>query len=168
MQPRLELLSQDLIDRIIDEAFQLMQKPGIKVQSMEARALLTEAGALVDANSDIVRIPEKIARKTLETTPHSFNLFDRNGNPTVFYGGDAVHFDPGSSGVHVLDPDTLEHRPSYAADLARLVKVTEMLPQYDAQSTAVVCNEIPKAVGDLYRLYVVLLFSTKPIVTGSF
>jgi trimethylamine--corrinoid protein Co-methyltransferase len=168
MQPRLELLTQGLIDRILDEAFQLMLKPGIKVQSEEARNLLAEAGAIVDANSDVVRISEMVARKALETTPHSFSLYDRNGNASVFYGGDAVHFDPGSSGVHVLDPDTLEHKPSYATDLARLVKVTEMLPQYDAQSTAVVCNEIPKAIGDLYRLYVVLLFSSKPIVTGSF
>jgi len=168
MQPKMELLTQGLIDRILDEAFQLMIKPGIKVQSAEARALLAAAGAQVDANSDIVRIPEMVVRKALETTPHTFSLYDRNGDPKVFFGGDSVHFDPGSSGVHVLDPDTLEHKPSYAADLARLVKVTEMLPQYDAQSTAVVCNEIPKAVGDLYRLYVVLLFSTKPIVTGSF
>jgi len=168
MQPKLELLTQGLIDRILDEAFQLMLKPGIKVQSKEARNLLAEAGAQVDANTDVVRIPEMVARKALDTTPHTFSLYDRNGNPKVFFGGDSVHFDPGSSGVHVLDPDTLEHKPSYAADLARLVKVTEMLPQYDAQSTAVVCNEIPKAVGDLYRLYVVLLFSSKPIVTGSF
>jgi trimethylamine--corrinoid protein Co-methyltransferase len=43
-----------------------------------------------------------------------------------------------------------------------------MLLQYAAQSTAVVCNEVPKAIGDLYRLYIVLLFSQKPIVTGSF
>ena len=28
------------------------------------------------------------------------------------YGGDAVQFDPGSSGVHILDPETLEHKPS--------------------------------------------------------
>ena len=168
MQPKMELLTQGLIDRILDEAFQLMMKPGIKVQSAEARALLASAGAQVDVHSDVVRIPEMVVRKALETTPHTFNLYDRNGDPKVFFGGDSVHFDPGSSGVHVLDPDTLEHKPSYAADLARLVKVTEMLPQYDAQSTAVVCNEIPKAVGDLYRLYVVLLFSTKPIVTGSF
>jgi trimethylamine--corrinoid protein Co-methyltransferase len=168
MQPKMELLTQGLIDRILDEAFQLMLKPGIKVQSEEARSLLAAAGAQVDANSDIVRIPEMVARKALETVPHSFNLFNRDGNFKIFFGGDSVHFDPGSSGVHVLDPDTLEHKPSYAADLARLVKVTEMLPQYDAQSTAVVCNEIPKAVGDLYRLYVVLLFSNKPIVTGSF
>jgi trimethylamine--corrinoid protein Co-methyltransferase len=43
-----------------------------------------------------------------------------------------------------------------------------MLPQYDAQSTAVICNEIPKSISDLYRLYLVLLYSTKPIVTGAF
>ncbi len=68
----------------------------------------------------------------------------------------------------MLDAETLEHRPSSAADLVGVVKITEMLPQYDAQSTAIVCNEVPKAIGDLYRLYVVLLFSKKPIVTGSF
>ena len=43
-----------------------------------------------------------------------------------------------------------------------------MLPQYDAQSTAVICGDVPKEIGDLYRLFIVLLFSTKPIVTGSF
>jgi trimethylamine---corrinoid protein Co-methyltransferase len=43
-----------------------------------------------------------------------------------------------------------------------------MLPQYAAQSTAVVCNDVPKGMGDLYRLYVVLRYSDKPIVTGAF
>jgi trimethylamine--corrinoid protein Co-methyltransferase len=166
LQPKLELLTYDLIARILDEAFQLMQKPGIKVQSAEARDLLIQAGAT--AIGDVVNIPEKIVRKSLDTVPAEFYLFDRMGNPKVHYGGDFVHFDPGSSGVHVLDPETLEHKSSYTPDLVRLVKVVEMLPQYDAQSTAIVCNEVPKAIGDLYRLYIVLLFSQKPIVTGSF
>ncbi len=166
IQPRLELLTYDLIARILDEAFQLMQKPGIKVQSVEAGDLLVKAGAT--AEGDVVRIPEKIIRKALDTVPAEFHLYDRDGNPKVHYGGNSVHFDPGSSGVHVLDPETLEHKTSYAPDLVRLVKVAEMLPQYDAQSTAIVCNEVPKAIGDLYRLYIVLLFSKKPIVTGSF
>jgi trimethylamine--corrinoid protein Co-methyltransferase len=157
-----------LIDRILEEAFQLMMKPGIKVQYAEARELLGSAGCEVDEDSQVVRIPESVAQKALETVPSQFVLYDREGNPAVTYGGDAVHFDPGSSGVHVLDPDTLEHKSSYTADLARIVKVAEMLPQYDAQSTAVVCNEVPKEIGDLYRLYVVLMHSQKPIVTGAF
>jgi trimethylamine--corrinoid protein Co-methyltransferase len=166
LQPKLELLTYDLIARILDEAFQLMQKPGIKVQSPTAHEMLLKAGA--SADGDIVKIPEKIVRKALDTVPAEFHLFDRNSNPRVHYGGNSVQFDPGSSGVHILDPDTLEHKPSFSQDLVRLVKVTEMLPQYDAQSTAVVCNEVPKEIGDFYRLYIVLLFSKKPIVTGSF
>jgi trimethylamine--corrinoid protein Co-methyltransferase len=166
VQPKLELLTYDVIARILDEAFQLMQKPGIKVQSAEAIDLLVKAGATADG--EVVRIPEKIVRKALDTTPAEFKLYDRYGNPKVHYGGNSVQFDPGSSGVHILDPETLEHKTSYSEDLVRLVKVTEMLPQYAAQSTAIVCNEVPKAIGDLYRLYVVLWFSQKPIVTGSF
>jgi trimethylamine--corrinoid protein Co-methyltransferase len=166
MQPKLELLTPDLIARILDEAFQLMRKPGIKVLSVPARELLIAAGASVDG--DVVNIPEEIVRKALDSTPKEFYLHDRNGSPRVLYGGDSVHFDPGSSGVHVLDPETLEHKTSYSADLLRIVKIAEMLPQYAAQSTAIVCNEVPKAIGDLYRLYIVLMFSKKPVVTGSF
>ena len=117
----------------------------------------------------MVHIPERVVRTGLaDRAACIFYLYDRDGKPAVTYGGDAVHFDPGSSGVHMLDPETLEHRPSATADLVRLVKVAEMLPQYDAQSTAVVCNEVPKEIGDLYRLYLVLLYSNKPIVTGAF
>ncbi len=168
MQPKLELLPADLVGRILDEAFQLLMDPGVKVQSPAARELLLAGGATPGGDEQVLRIPEKVARQALETVPHEFTLYNRDGQPTVCYGGDAVHFDPGSSGVHILDPDTLEHKPSNAQDLIRLIKVAEMLPQYDAQSTAVVCNEIPKAIGDLYRLYLVLLYSSKPIVTGAF
>ena len=122
----------------------------------------------IDQDAEVAHIPEKLVYQALETVPHQFYLYDRNGNPKVNYGGNAVHFDPGSSGVHILDPDTSEHRPSYTDDLVKIVKLTEMLPQYDAQSTAVICNEIPKSISDLYRLYLVLLYSTKPIITGAF
>ena len=168
MQPQIELLSDELIQRILAEAYELMLKPGIKVQSTEARQLLAEAGATLSPDSEVVKIPQAVIEKALESVPHSFYLYDREGNPAVTYGGNTVQFDPGSSGVHVLDPESGEHKSSYAPDLTRVVKIAEMLPQYDAQSTAIVCNEIPKAVGDLFRLYIVLLYSKKPIVTGSF
>lgn len=168
MQPKLELLSTDLISRILDEAFELMRTPGIKVQSEEARKLLAEGGARVDEAREVAKIPESLVNQALESVPRHFSLYNRAGEAVIEYGGDAVHFDPGSSGVHILDPETLEHRSSRTPDLVCLVKVAEVLPQYDAQSTAVVCDEVPKEIGDLYRLYIVLLYSAKPIVTGAF
>lgn len=168
MQPKITLLDDDLISRVFEEAYQLMIHPGIKVQSPEARQLLRDADAHVDEYTQVARISEQIVSQALRTVPRTFTLYDRQGNPAVKYGGDAVQFDPGSSGVYVLDADTLEHKPSQTADLVKLIKVAEMLPQYAAQSTAVVCNEVPKAIGDIYRLYLVLLHSNKPIVTGAF
>ncbi len=166
MQPKLELLDADLVRRVLDEAFLLLRDHGVKVQAPEAVELLVGAGARTD--EDVVFLPEALVRAALQTVPREFHLHDRAGEPRVTYGGDAVHFDPGSSGVHALDPETLEHKPSTTADLTRLVKVAEMLPELDAQSTAIVCNEIPKEIGDLWRLFVVLMHSTRPIVTGAF
>jgi trimethylamine--corrinoid protein Co-methyltransferase len=168
MQPMLTLLTDDLIHRILDEAYQLLLKPGIKVGNAEARQLLATAGAQVDNESHIARLPEQIVHNALESVPRHFHLYDYDGNPKVHYGGHHVHFDPGSSGVTVLDPVTLEHKPAETPDLIRLLKVVEQLPQYDAQSTAVVCNEVSKGIQDLYRLYLVMLHSKKPIVTGAF
>ncbi|MEW6224375.1 MAG: trimethylamine methyltransferase family protein [Chloroflexota bacterium] len=166
MRPRFELLDPALIERILDEALQLLRRPGIRVEEPEAVALLTGAGAT--AAGDRIAIPEAMVRRALDTVPHSFDLFDRAGRAAVRYGTGAVHFDPGSSGVAVLDPATLDTRTSQAADLARLIQVADALPAYDAVSTAVVCHDVPTEIGDLYRLFVVLLHSSKPIVTGAF
>ena len=168
MQPQLRILSPEMVSQIVDEAFQLMMNPGIKVQLNEARQLLAQAGAQVDEEKEVVHIPEEVARKALDTVPHEFYLFDQDGKPTVYYGGDAVHFDPGSSGVNFLDAETGQHRPATSQDLIKVIKTADSLWQYDAQSTSLVCSEVPIEIGDLYRLYLVLLFSKKPVVTGAF
>ncbi len=170
MQPKIELLEDEFIDRILREAFELLERPGVKVQAPAALELLASSGARVETGTagGVAHIPEALARRALETVPHEFFLYDRSGNPVVHYGGDHVHFDPGSSCVYLLDPETLEHRPAQAADLVRLVQVAEGLPQYAAQSTAMVCSDAAAEIGDLYRLFLVLWYSNKPIVTGGF
>lgn len=168
MQPKLTLLTDGIIQRILDEAHQLLLKPGVKVNNDEARELLASAGAQVDTETNVVHIPEQIVRKALESVPREFYLYDYDGNPVVKYGGDAVHFDPGSSGIAMLNPETLEHDTTETPHLLKLIKVAEQLPQYDAQSTAVVCHDVPQQIQDSYRLYLALLYSKKPIVTGAF
>ena len=194
MRPRIQLLSPELIGRILREAFELLMNPGVRVGSAVVE-LLRSAGVEVDvaagfadnvaASDGVARLPERLVRQCLASAPRDFYLYNRQGEKAVHYGGDDVHFDPGSCCVQILDPETLEARPSETRDLVRIVQVTETLPQFAAQSTAVVCsdallsdallsndacngNQAPSAIGDLYRLFVVLQHSDKPVVTGSF
>ncbi len=166
MRPALRLLDDSLIERVLDEALQLLRNPGVQVGSAEARELLASSGAQL--NGERAHIPQALVQRCLETAPHEFFLYNRDGTAAVRYGGDAAHFDPGSSCVNMLDGDTRVRRPAETRDLVLLTKIAEVLPQFDAQATAVVCSDVAEPLADLYRLYVVLIHSNKPVVTGAF
>ena len=165
MRPKFELLDKPLIERILDEAFQLIEDPGVRVAPYVEDLL---RGAGITVKDGVAHIPEALARRLLDLVPRGFCVYDRNGKPAVHYGGDSVHFDPGSSCLNILDPETQQSRPALSGDLVRLVQVAEMLPQFAAQSTAMVCNDVPQEIGDWYRLLLVLWYSEKPVVTGAF
>ena len=168
MRPSLQILPEHILPQVVDEALQLLRSPGIKVGSLEALDLLHSSGAIVDRIEGVAQLPEELILRGLDSVPREFALFNSFGESAVQYAGDRVHFNPGSSGVHMLDSDTMEHRPSQTSDLIHIVKIAEFLSDYDAQSTAVICHDVPEEIGDLYRLLVVLLYSDKPIVTGAF
>ena len=116
----------------------------------------------------VAHIPEPVARQALSTTAREFDLFTLDGRPTVHYGGDDIHFDPGSAALAILDPETGTQRVPLTADFVRLMKLVEQLPQIDAQSTSMICGDVAPEIGDLYRLYLALNYIRKPIVTGAF
>lgn len=161
-------LAEETIRQIIDEALQLLQSTGVKIGSPEALSLLQDSGARFEPHEGVVKLPPDLVLKTLEGVPDEFSLHDRDGEVKVHYSGERVHFNPGSSAVNILDSDSREHRPAETGDLIQIIQICETLPAYDAQSTAVVCHDVPGEIGDLYRLYLVLLNSNKPIVTGAF
>lgn len=168
MRPKLNILSPELVTQIVDEAFGLLMDPGVQVHNEDALKLLSEAGVNVNQETKIAHIPESIARRALDTAPSEFYLFDLDGDPVVHYGGDSVQFDPGSAAITVLDRKTLEQRSPVTVDFVSFVKLVETLPQIDAQSTAIICADVPEEIGDLYRLYIALNYMRKPIVTGAF
>jgi len=168
MQPKLNILSKDLIDQIIAEGIALLMNPGIQIMNDEALSILAEAGAEVDQENNIAKIPEKLVQTALGMRTSEFDLYDLSGNQVVHYGEDQIHFTPGSGGITILDSETQKQRSADTDDYVKFIKLVEMLPQVDAQSTAFITNDVPEAIGDLYRLYLALNFMRKPIITGAF
>lgn len=168
MRPSLKMLSDHDVQTVVGEALALLVDPGVRVHNADALILLAEAGADVDRDARVVRVPERLVRQALETVPKAFDLFTLDGRPAVHYGGDAVHFDPGSAALTILDSQTERQRPPVTGDFVSFVKLVERLPQLDAQSTSMICADVPAEIGDLYRLYLALNYIRKPIITGAF
>ncbi len=168
MSLRIRILDKGTVDQIIDEALGVLQDPGVRIHNAEALELLAEAEAQVDREAQVAKIPEKLVRWAFDHAPSDFDLYTLTGEPVCHYGGDAVQFDPGSAALTILDSDSAQQRPPVTSDFVTFVKLVEMLPQLDAQSTAMVCSDVPEEIGDLYRLYLALNYMGKPIVTGAF
>ncbi|HOW85457.1 MAG TPA: trimethylamine methyltransferase family protein [Candidatus Aminicenantes bacterium] len=167
-RPKLELLSREFVERIIDEGLTLLERHGVLVENAEALDLLTAAGARVDPSTGMARIGRPIIEAALATAPPSVTVYDRSGGRAFTVGGDEVHFDPGSAGVTLLDHDTRTQRQASAADLAAFYKLTETLEHLHFQSTCLVPADVPSRVADAYRLWLGLVLSEKPFVTGTF
>lgn len=168
IRPKLEFLSREAVDRAIDEAYELLWDPGVRVHYNEALQLLADAGAAVDTSSRVAQIPRDLAEKALETVPSSFHLYDLYGEPVVHYGGDDVHFDPGSAAIEIADYGSDQSRVPVTEDCEDFVRLADSLPQIDALATSIVCGDVPQQMADWYRLYLLLLYGRKPIVTGTF
>jgi trimethylamine--corrinoid protein Co-methyltransferase len=168
VRPKVNILSQELVHKIIDEALVLLERIGVFVENEEARTLLAEAGAKIGRSGQRVYLPPDLVKSCLEKAPGTIHLYDREGKRAFLVGGDEVHFNPGSAAISFLDAETQSLRPPVTQDLIKLTRLTELLPHLDFQSTALVPSDVPQEMADSYRLYVALLFSSKPVVTGTF
>jgi trimethylamine--corrinoid protein Co-methyltransferase len=130
--------------------------------------LLAENHIKVDFTKQIAFLNEEIVIQSIKSCPKDFYLFTLDGKKVVHYGGDDIQFDPGSTAVSILDGKTQKQRKPITQDLINFIKLVEMLPQLDAQSTAMICSDVTEEISDLYRLYIALLFMNKPIITGAF
>ena len=168
MRPKLRLLEDELILKIVAEARDLLAKLGVDIHNRAVLSLLSDHGAKVDAGKWNARIPADLIDRALATVPHSFKLFDVLGNETHDFRGDNVYFTPGSTALNILDGESGELRKPTTADYINYVKLTSGLKHLASQSTAFIPADVDTAVSDSYRLYLSLLYGEKPVVTGAF
>jgi trimethylamine--corrinoid protein Co-methyltransferase len=168
IRPKLEFLSQELIQKIFEEALVLLEKEGIFVENEEAQKLFLDAGMKVDRATQRVHLTSQLVEDSLSSTPEVIRLYDRSGEKEFIVGGDEVHFDPGSAAVHLLDHMTQSQRKARTADVLNFVRITDAMSNIHFQSTGLISQDVSEIISDAYRMYIGLLYSSKPMVTGTF
>jgi trimethylamine--corrinoid protein Co-methyltransferase len=147
-RPKLELLSNELIQKIMDEAYSILENQGVFIENEEALDLFREAGMKVDTHSQRVHITPQLVENSLSATPPSLKIYDRDGETEYFLGGDEVHFDPGSVAVTILDSETQQERKAVTSDLIRFAYLTDCLEHLHFQSTGILSTDVSEIASD--------------------
>jgi len=168
LRPELKLLGTETIEKVITEAKEVLEELGFYIENRQAIELFQQVGVRIDLEKKRAYLSPDLIDKALESVPSTIPLFNRAGHEVVELGGDNVCFDPGSAALNVLDPETGETRNAVTMDFIHFTKVIDQLEHIHAQSTAIICSDVPVGMQDSYRLYLALLYSDKPVVTGIF
>lgn len=168
MRPRLQVLDDVLVGRIVDEALSVLEKQGVLIEDEAARAKLAVRGVVADPEDHRVRFPRVVVEQALKTTPSSLTLHDRDGAEAAVLAGDEVHFVPASSALRVLDRRTQQPREADSRDFVEYVKLADGLKNISYLSTAFIPKDVPADIADAWRLYLALAHSKRPVVSGAF
>ncbi|MBS3819669.1 trimethylamine methyltransferase family protein [bacterium] len=168
LRPKFELLTPELIQKIMKEAMNILEKQGVFVENTEVMNLFRESGMKVKESERRVFITPQLVQECLSQAPSVIKLYDRSQQLEFKVGEDEIHFDPGSAAVHLLDHKIQQQRKPWTEDLIRFSRLTDCLEHLHFQSTGLISSDVPETVADSYRLFISLQFSSKPIITGTF
>jgi trimethylamine--corrinoid protein Co-methyltransferase len=168
VRPRLQFLTEELIQRIISEARDVLCTLGVEIHNDRAISLLNDHGARVDHGTKRVFFTPTLIDKILKTAPRSFKLYDALGNEAVDLSDFNVNYTPGSAAINFLDSDANTMRKPTTSDYIRYTKLMSSMQNIASQSTAMIPADVHERVSDSYRLFLSLMYCEKPVVTGAF
>jgi trimethylamine--corrinoid protein Co-methyltransferase len=123
-----ELLTQMELEALKQGTLSVLDEVGVHFPSRQALAIFADHSAPVDWDREIVRIPPDLVKKAMSTAPRSFILGGREERFDLLLDGSCSYLSTDGTGVHVVDLETQELRPSRKEDVAYMARVCDALP----------------------------------------
>jgi trimethylamine--corrinoid protein Co-methyltransferase len=157
------------VKKIIEEALRILERSGMLVYSSTARAAFERAGALVEAEKALVRLPRALVEDAIASNPSSITLYSRDGRCDAVLEDSRVHFGTGGTAIYVLDPDTGERRPSTVRDVVLCARLAQSLEHVHVFTINVFPNEIERNDDiDINRFFHSLDNTSKHVMGGLY
>ena len=127
--PPIEVLSADHIEAIHRASLRVLAEAGIKLLDREARDILAAAGAMVDHDSQFVRLEPAMVDEVMAQAPSRFTIHSRNPEKSIHLGGNHINFMPVAGPSFVSDLDHGRRPGTYAeqCDFTRIVHCLDII-----------------------------------------
>jgi trimethylamine---corrinoid protein Co-methyltransferase len=98
-----EILSAEQVERIIAAAYRVLEEAGLEIRSPTAREYYRRAGALIDEDTQLVRLGRELVDAQLAHAPERFVLHARNPGRHLHVGDNVVNFGPVTGAPNIRD-----------------------------------------------------------------
>ncbi len=129
METYLRVLSDADRDRVHESTIKILSETGVKVETDLGRAYLKEAGAEVNENTKIVRIPRKMLEECLQAAPKKFSLGARRPDWDLGMNEGECSLIGDGEGISIIDHRTRKQRPATFSDWLDATRISDALDE---------------------------------------
>lgn len=147
----LNIFTDDELYEIHLATLEVLEKKGLFVEDEEALDIYDGAGAVIDRENKIVKIPPYLVEDSIRSAPSKLFLAGRNPKNDIILESNRVGFTNFGEGVFVVDPYNGKLRESTKADVAATAVLVDYLSDVDVYERAVGAHDVPQAVGQLHN-----------------
>lgn len=124
--PPIEILSTDHVETIHQASLEILRDLGLEFMSNAALDVLEREGAEVNRDTQIVKFDPDLVEEVVAKAPREFEMFSRNRDRNLLFGGTNVIFTLVSSPPNVSDLDR-GRRPGTYEDQCNLIRLLHSL-----------------------------------------
>ena len=170
MKPnQINVLSQEEIEIIHNHTLDLLETIGIRVDSTEAKKLLSENGAIFDDKNEYVKFPESLVKEQLKTVPDSFTLWGSDGTYKFEVNTKSVNFATVGTPVKIYDPDHKKGiRKTVLSDNIKQIRIVDSLKNIRCSHVDVWPNDVPYIETHYHAIRAWAEHSFKPYGLGCY
>jgi trimethylamine--corrinoid protein Co-methyltransferase len=147
----LNVFSDDELEDIHLATLEVLQKTGVFVGDDEAMEVYEGAGAVVDRNQRVVKIPPMAVEEAIQSVPSKFIACGRTPKNDVVLERNRVTFTNFGEGIKIIDPYTGEHRDTVKADTANAARLVDYLDHLDTYERIMASHDVPHATISLHN-----------------
>jgi len=147
----LNIFTRDELDEIHFATLEVLEHTGLLMDNDEALEMFHGAGAKVDKQKRIVKMPPYLVEDAIRSAPSKLFLAGRNPKNDFIMEGNRVGFTNFGEGVFIIDPYTGEHRETTKQDVADSAKICDYLSDIDVYERAVGASDVPMETVQLHN-----------------
>lgn len=154
--------------RIHEASLSVLQRTGVQVVESEARRIMQEAGATVDAARNRVYIPRRMVEQALKLANRRVVLYSRDARFDLDLRGKRVYLGTGGAAVLILDLESGRVRESLLRDLYDIGRLVDTLDNTHFYLRPVVARDVDSEDIDVNTFYAAMAGTTKHVMGGCY
>ena len=158
-----QALTDRQIHRIDETSREILQRVGVHVPHEEVLSRFAEAGAAVDRDTEIVRIPPELIDRSLASAGKRFTIYGRDVDKTAEFGAGKRNYNSIAGEAMWVDAPGGRRRYATLADVATACRVGEALDHINIVGAMADPQELPPAYRCVAVMAEMIRHTTKPI-----